>query len=51
MNVLLEQSEYLLSNTTLDFKRFLFNEIKWNNRLVGIKEPEEQVKLHYYYNG
>lgn len=37
MNVLLEQSEYLLSNTTLDFKRFLFNEIKWNNRLVGIK--------------
>jgi len=37
MNTLLEQSEYLLSNTTLDFKRFLFNEIKWNNRLIGIK--------------
>jgi predicted AAA+ superfamily ATPase len=37
MNVLLEQSEYLLSNTTINFKRFLFNEIKWNNRLVGIK--------------
>jgi predicted AAA+ superfamily ATPase len=37
MNTLLEQSEYLLSNTTLDFKRFLFNEIKWNNRLLGIK--------------
>lgn len=37
MNTLLEQSEYLLSNTTLDFKRFLFNEIKWHNRLIGIK--------------
>ncbi|MCX6322666.1 MAG: ATP-binding protein, partial [Sphingobacteriales bacterium] len=37
MNTLLEQSEYLLSNTMLDFKRFLFNEIKWNNRLIGIK--------------
>ena len=37
MNTLLEQSEYLLSNTTLDFKRFLFDKIKWNNRLIGIK--------------
>jgi predicted AAA+ superfamily ATPase len=37
MHVLLEQSVYLLSNTTINFKRFLFNEIKWNNRLVGIK--------------
>ena len=37
MNTLLEQSQYLLSNTTLDFKRFLFDEIKWNNRLIGIK--------------
>ena len=37
MNTLLEQSEYLLENTTLDFKRFLFNEISWKNRLTGIK--------------
>lgn len=37
MNTLLEQSEYLLSNTSLDFKRSLFDEIKWNNRLIGIK--------------
>jgi len=37
MNTLLEQSEYLLSNTSLDFKRFLYDEIKWNNRLIGIK--------------
>ena len=33
MNTLLEQSEYLLSNTTLDFKRFLFDKIKWNNHM------------------
>lgn len=37
MNTLLEQSEYLLSNTSLAFKRFLFNEIKWESRLIGIK--------------
>lgn len=37
MNALLEQSEYLLSNTSLDFKRYLFDEIKWKNRLLGIK--------------
>jgi predicted AAA+ superfamily ATPase len=37
MNMLLEQSEYLLSNTSLDFKRFLFDKIKWKNRLIGIK--------------
>ena len=37
MNAILEQSEYLLSNTKLDFKRFLFNQIKWSNRLIGIK--------------
>lgn len=37
MYTLLEQSEYLLSNTSLNFKRFLFDEIKWNNRLIGIK--------------
>ena len=37
MNTLIEQSEYLLRNTSLDFKRFLFDEIKWKNRLIGIK--------------
>jgi predicted AAA+ superfamily ATPase len=37
MNMLLEQSEYLLSNTSLRFKRYLFDQIKWNNRLIGIK--------------
>ena len=34
---LLEQSERLLAHTTLDFKRFLHNKIKWDNRLIGIK--------------
>lgn len=37
MNTLLEQSEYLLENTSLEYKRFLFNEISWKNRLIGIK--------------
>ena len=37
MNQLLEQSEYLLSHTSLHFKRYLFDKIKWNNRLIGIK--------------
>ncbi len=37
MNTLLEQSAYQLSNVSLDFKRFLFDKIKWNNRLIGIK--------------
>lgn len=34
---LLEQSENLLAQTFLDFKRFLFDKIRWNNRLIGIK--------------
>ena len=34
---LLEQSERLLAHTALDFKRFLHNKIKWDNRLIGIK--------------
>ncbi len=34
---LLEQSENLLAQTFLDFKRFLFDKIRWNNRMIGIK--------------
>lgn len=37
MNNLLEQSEYLVARTSLDFKRYLFDQIKWRNRLIGIK--------------
>ncbi len=37
MNILLEQSDYLLSNTSMEFKRYLIHEIKWKNRLIGIK--------------
>ncbi|MBI2270472.1 MAG: ATP-binding protein [Bacteroidetes bacterium] len=37
MIALLEQSENLLAQTFLDFKRFLFDKIRWNNRLIGIK--------------
>lgn len=37
MNILLEQSERLIANTKLDFKRYLFDIIKWDNRLIGVK--------------
>ena len=37
MITLLEQSERLVANVSLDFKRYLFDTIKWNNRLIGIK--------------
>jgi predicted AAA+ superfamily ATPase len=37
MHILLEQSERLLANTSLNFKRYLFNLIQWDNRLIGIK--------------
>jgi len=37
MIALLEQSERLVSSVSLDFKRYLFNFIKWENRLIGIK--------------
>ncbi len=39
MTHLLEQSENLLTYISLDFKRSLFNQIRWNNRLIGIKGP------------
>jgi len=37
MIALLEQSERLVANTSLDFKRYLFDTIPWGNRLIGIK--------------
>lgn len=37
MIALLEQSERLIANVTLDFKRYLFDIVKWDNRLIGIK--------------
>ncbi|WP_281298255.1 ATP-binding protein [Flavobacterium limnophilum] len=37
MNVLLEQSERLTAITKLDFKRYLFDFIQWDSRLIGIK--------------
>lgn len=37
MIYLLEQSEHLLANTSLNFVRYLYNHIRWNNRLIGIK--------------
>lgn len=37
MHTLLEQSERLVSATKLDFKRYLLDAIRWENRLIGIK--------------
>ncbi|WP_310558881.1 AAA family ATPase [Flavobacterium sp.] len=37
MIALLEQSERLVASVNLDFKRYLFDAIQWNNRLIGIK--------------
>ncbi|HZK08070.1 MAG TPA: AAA family ATPase [Bacteroidales bacterium] len=37
MYELLNQSELLTSKVSLKFKRYLFDKINWNNRLIGIK--------------
>ncbi|MCF8254027.1 MAG: AAA family ATPase [Bacteroidia bacterium] len=37
MDILFEQSERLIAGTSLKFKRFLYDTIKWENRLIGIK--------------
>ena len=37
MEALLQKSETLVNQANLDFKRYLFDQIKWNNRLIGIK--------------
>lgn len=37
MITLLEQSDRLIASVNLDFKRYLFDVIKWSNRLIGIK--------------
>ena len=37
MITLLEQSERLVTNVSLNFKRYLYDFIKWDNRLIGVK--------------
>jgi predicted AAA+ superfamily ATPase len=37
MGMLLEQSERLIAATSTEYKRYLYNTIKWNSRLIGIK--------------
>jgi hypothetical protein len=37
MDTLLEQSSYYLKDVNTNFKRFLYDRIKWKNRLIGIK--------------
>ena len=39
MRTLYQKFEILLQNTTSDFKRYLYEEISWNSRMVGIIGP------------
>ncbi len=34
---LLEQSEHLINNIPLHFRRYIYGQIQWNNRLIGFK--------------
>ncbi len=37
MNELLEQSDRLVNDVSMDFSRYLLGKINWDNRLIGIK--------------
>ncbi len=37
MEILLEQSAELIARVSLQFKRYLYNQIEWNHRLIGVK--------------
>lgn len=51
MNTLLEQSEYLLSNTSLGFKRFYLMKSNGKVASLELRVQEERVKQHLDYNG
>jgi predicted AAA+ superfamily ATPase len=36
MRTLYQKFETLLQNTTTDFKRYLYDKISWDNRMIGI---------------
>jgi len=37
MELLLQKSQSLVNQQKIDFKRYLYHQVKWNNRLIGIK--------------
>ncbi|MBB5436946.1 hypothetical protein HDC92_000610 [Pedobacter sp. AK017] len=37
MEAILQKSDSLVQLVNLEFKRYLFHQVKWNNRLIGIK--------------
>lgn len=39
MRTLYQKFEILLQNTTIDFKRYLYEKVSWNSRMVGIIGP------------
>lgn len=36
MRTLYQKFETLLQSTTTDFKRYLYEKVSWNNRMIGI---------------
>jgi uncharacterized protein len=36
MNILYQKFETLLQHTTLDYKRYLYDKVAWNSRMIGI---------------
>jgi len=36
MNILYQKFETLLQNTTLDYKRYLYDKVAWSSRMIGI---------------
>jgi len=36
MKTLYQKFETLLQNTTADFKRYLYEKVSWDNRMIGI---------------
>ncbi len=39
MRILYQRFETLLQNTTTDFKRYLYEKVAWDNRMIGIIGP------------
>ncbi len=39
METLYQKFETLLQNTTTDFKRYLYQNVSWESRMIGITGP------------
>jgi len=50
MENLLLEFQQKIARTSLDFQRYLIDEIDWNNQLIAIKGARGSGKPHCYYN-